>query len=100
MSVASYLFGVYLNNMPHNKFYYTYVLLSTKDGDRYVGSTDDLIARKKKHDLGHVKSTKNRRPLELVYYEACLTRSNARRREIYLKTAWGKRYLNTRTLSS
>ncbi len=84
--------------MKQAKFFYTYVLLSLADGDRYVGSTDDLVDRMKEHDSGHVASTKNRRPLKLIYYEACLTRTSARKRETYLKTAWGKRYLNTRAL--
>jgi len=86
--------------MKTNKFFYTYILLSTKDGNRYVGSTDDLVARMKEHSIGHVASTKNRRPLELIYYEACLSRLGARKREIYLKTTWGKRYLSSRTTIS
>ena len=43
-----------------------------------------------------VFSTKNRLPVELVYYEACLNQQDATHREKYLKTAWGKRYIKSR----
>jgi putative endonuclease len=32
----------------------------------------------------------------LVYYEACRTQTDATKREKYLKTAWGKRYIKSR----
>jgi len=77
-------------------FYYTYVLLSLKDSKLYVGFTDDLVKRFKKHQRGEVKSTKNRRPLKLVYYEACLSKEGAIKREKALKTGFGRRYLKNR----
>ncbi|HTK03646.1 MAG TPA: GIY-YIG nuclease family protein [Alphaproteobacteria bacterium] len=46
-----------------------YVLISTKDGKRYIGSTNDLDRRFKEHNNGLVFSTKNRRPLVLKYYQ-------------------------------
>ena len=46
-----------------------------------------------------VQSTKNRLPVELIYYEACLSQADATRREKYLKTAWEKRYIKTRVAS-
>lgn len=46
-----------------------------------------------------VSSTRMRQPLELVYWEGCLNRGDAAKREKYLKTAWGKRYLKTRLRS-
>jgi putative endonuclease len=48
------------------------------------------------HNDGNVYSTKRRRPLNLIYYEACLNQQDATHREKYLKTSWGKRYLKTR----
>ena len=48
------------------------------------------------HAEGHVTSTRNRRPLMLVYFEGCLSREDAFRRERYLKTGRGKRYLRQR----
>ena len=76
--------------------YYVYVLKSDKDGDMYVGYTANLRERFALHNAGKVKSTRARRPFQLVYYEACLGQRDALRREKYLKTAYGKRYLKNR----
>ena len=76
--------------------YYTYVLLSQKDGRFYTGSTGNLRKRIDEHNNGEVLSTKYRRPLRLIYYEACLNKYDALRREKYLKTGMGKRYLQNR----
>ena len=76
--------------------YYVYVLQSEKDKNFYVGYTNDLSKRIKQHNEGNVNSTKDRRPLRLVYYEAFLNQQDATHREKYLKTAWGKRYLRNR----
>lgn len=75
---------------------YTYVLLSERDGRFYTGSTTDLRARVRDHAGGRVRSTASRAPLVLVYYEACVNLDDARRRERFLKTGKGKRYLNNR----
>jgi len=48
--------------------YYVYVLRSKKDKGFYVGYTTSLKDRLDLHDRGQVSSTKNRRPIELVYY--------------------------------
>ncbi len=76
--------------------YYTYVLESLKDRNFYTGYTDNLQKRFKEHNAGLVMSTKSRRPLRLIYYEAYLNRWDAKRREKYLKTGMGKRDLKNR----
>ena len=76
--------------------FYTYVLHSARDGEWYTGATSDLRARVGDHIQGRVRSTRNRAPLDLVYYEACLSQADAFRRERYLKTGKGKRYLRQR----
>ena len=76
--------------------FYIYILESLLDNNFYVGYTNDLENRFKKHNNGQVESTKKRRPLELVYYEACLCQDDAIHREKYLKTAWGKKYIKNR----
>lgn len=78
------------------RFFYTYILQSLKDKKLYTGSTIDLRRRLTMHNEGKIYSTKNRRPFRLVYYEACINEHDARRREIYLKTSWGKRYIKSR----
>ena len=79
-----------------SKFFYTYELLSQKDNKYYIGWTNDLIKRYKDHNDGKVASTENRRPLKLVYYEACLSEKNAILREKTLKTGFGRKYIKSR----
>ena len=76
--------------------FYIYVLLSEKDEKFYVGFTKDLRERLEKHKIGKVKSTANRRPLKLIYYEACLDERDAIKREKYFKTGFGRRFLRNR----
>jgi len=78
------------------EMYYVYVLKSKKDSRFYVGYTANLRKRLDLHNEGKVESTKHRRPLELVYYEACLKKEDALHREKYLKTTYGKRYIRNR----
>ena len=65
--------------------YYVYILKSLKDQRLYIGFTSNIELRHKEHCDGLVKSTKNRRPLELIYYEAYKRKKDAQNRENYLK---------------
>jgi len=65
--------------------FYVYILKSTKDGKIYTGYTSNLRLRITEHNNGLVESTKNRRPLVLVYYEAYKNEKDARNQERYLK---------------
>ena len=76
--------------------HYVYVLLGEKDSKFYTGLTNDLKRRFQEHNSGNVKSTRARRPLQLIYYEACLNEEDAQQREMYLKSGMGKRYLRNR----
>lgn len=76
--------------------FYTYVLLSTLDYDFYTGSTSDLERRYQQHQAGLVISTKDRRPLQVVYYEGSLNEADCRKREKYLKSGPGRKYLRYR----
>ena len=78
--------------MMHN----VYLLFSDKDDKFYTGSRNDLKRRFKEHNLGNVKSTKNRRPLQFIYYEGCINEKDAQQREKYLKSGIRKRYLKNR----
>lgn len=71
--------------------WYFYILQSEKDDKRYFGSTKDLRNRINLHNNGFVTSTKNRRPLKLIYYEAYLEESTARKREHTVKSSRGSR---------
>jgi putative endonuclease len=79
--------------------YYTYVLRSEKDGRFYVGFTKNLELRFEQHEKGLVASTKDRTPLQLIYFEACLNQDDATRREKYLKSFHGKMFLKNRLKS-
>lgn len=76
--------------------FYVYVLKSMKDRKFYTGFTADLKKRLDLHNKGQVPGTKFRLPLELIYYEACHNKYDALRREKYLKTEYGGRYLKSR----
>lgn len=72
------------------RFFYVYLLKSLRDGRWYIGSTHDLKHRLKLHNSGAVESTRARRPLQLIFYEAYLDEQDAKRRESYFKTSKGK----------
>lgn len=76
--------------------YYTYVIQSQKSKYWYTGSTNDLRKRLSQHNKGESTWTKDRAPWDLIYYEACLNKEDARSREKYLKSGTGKRYLKNR----
>ena len=78
---------------------YVYVLKSKKNNKNYVGYTKNLKLRFEQHNKGLVSSTKDRKPLSLIYYEACINQQDATKREKYLKTIYGKRYIKSRLKS-
>ena len=67
-----------------------YILFSLKDRKLYTGMTGDLRQRYGQHKRGEVKSTKDRLPLVLIYYERCRLKSDTERREKYLKGGNGR----------
>ena len=73
--------------------FYVYILHSQKDHKLYTGFTNNIKRRVIEHNSGKVESTKLRRPLKLIYYEAYIEKSDAENREIFLKSGSGKRYL-------
>jgi putative endonuclease len=73
--------------------FYVYILRSLKDKKRYIGMTGDLERRFNEHNAGLVESTKNRRPLEIIYTEEFETKIEAAEREHFFKTGKGREYL-------
>ena len=65
--------------------YWVYILQSLKDGSFYIGYTHDLEARVKEHNEGSTRYTKQKRPWELVYQEEFISKSEAIKRELFLK---------------
>ena len=72
------------------------MLQSERDQRFYTGTARDLRTRMKLHSDGRVRSTVHRRPMTLIYYEACIDVEDAFRRERFLKTGKGKRFLRQR----
>lgn len=71
-----------------SNWHYVCTLLSEKDRD--------LNRRIQEHNAKRNFSTKPRTPLRLIYAEACLNEEDAKRREDYLKTTQGRRFLKLR----
>lgn len=67
------------------KMFYVYLLQSKKDKSIYIGYCGDLRKRFMEHNQGNVRTTRNKKPFILVYYEAYRNKTDARKREIALK---------------
>ena len=78
--------------------YIVYVLKSKGDGKRYIGFTNNIVRRLFEHNNGLVKSTKNRRPLELIYSEELDNKSSVMEREEFLKSGKGREFLKNKNL--
>ncbi|MFC1727602.1 GIY-YIG nuclease family protein [Patescibacteria group bacterium] len=77
------------------KYYYVYVLHNSQKNFIYIGYSENLKQRFEEHNSGKSKSTKHYIPLKLIFYEAYLTKSDAKRREKYLKSNRGRTTLMT-----
>lgn len=73
---------------------YLYILKSDKDRQMYIGATKDLKKRISMHNSGKILSTRLRKPLKLVDYEAFLNKSDAFARGQWLKTGWGRNQIH------
>jgi predicted GIY-YIG superfamily endonuclease len=77
--------------------WYVY-FLELRNGDTYVGSTNDLRRRFDAHDSGRVNSTRNYLPAILGSYIAVTEQATARRLELYFKSGSGKAFAKKRLL--
>ena len=71
--------------------YFIYILKSLKDNRTYVGYTNNLDERLKRHNAGLIPATKHRRPLKLIYSEEFENVAEAKQREKYYKNGGGRR---------
>jgi len=78
--------------------YLVYILKSLKDHKRYIGFTSDLERRILEHNSGLVKSTRNRKPFELIYTEEFEIKEQAMAREKFFKSGKGREFLKSRNL--
>lgn len=75
------------------KRYYVYILRSHIDKGLYIGFTHDLKKRLIQHASGKVQSTKKRIPLGLIHYEYFVNSADAKARETFLKSGYGRQQL-------
>ncbi|MBI2032724.1 MAG: GIY-YIG nuclease family protein [Candidatus Levybacteria bacterium] len=66
------------------------MLQSESSGKYYIGSTDNLEKRLIRHDKGYSRYTKNKGPFKIAYKKEFQTRSEAKKREYYLKSLKSK----------
>lgn len=83
---------------PPIMFFYVYVLESLKDKKRYIGYTSNLKRRLEEHKQGKSFTTKFMRLFQLIYFEGCTHSEDAKRREHYLKTHQGRKFLGLRLI--
>ena len=74
--------------------FYVYVLKSLKDGIRYIGSGENAEERLRRHNKGDYRFTKGHRPWELIHKEEFYTRSEAVKKEKFLKSGQGRAFLD------
>jgi putative endonuclease len=72
--------------------YYIYIL-KLNNNKLYTGYSDNIKRRIKEHQSGKVITTSKYLPVKLIHYEAYLLKSDALRREKFLKTSDGKHFL-------
>ncbi len=65
--------------------YWVYIIQSEKTKKFYIGYTNNLESRLKQHNEGKNKWTKNKGPWKIVYTEKFKTKSEAIKREKFLK---------------
>lgn len=72
--------------------YYVYVSESVaRPLQLYVGYSTNLKQRLEQHNSGRTRSTKPYAPWKIIFYEAYVLASDAKRREEYLKTTKGRK---------
>ena len=70
-----------------------YILQSADSQKTYTGSTSDLYRRLYEHNSGQSRYTKDFAPWHIIYAEEFTSVTDARKREKYLKSAAGRRFL-------
>lgn len=77
--------------------FYVYIL-KLFNNSFYIGYSSNLKQRIEEHNYGSVESTKNLRPVKLVYYSAFSSQKKATAFEKYLKTSSGFAFRNKRLI--
>ena len=73
--------------------WYVYVLRSLKDNGIYVGMSRNPTERLKLHNQGKTHSTRNRKPFVLLHTEECSSSTEAKEKEKFYKSGFGRETL-------
>ena len=73
---------------------YVYILLSKNYRKTYVGSTNDLMRRLTELNSGKCNFTSKFKPWEIFHQEKYPSIKEARKREKYLKTCAGRKFIS------
>jgi len=73
--------------------FYVYIIRSLKNNRNYIGSTNNLKRRLKEHNTGQSKYTSLTRPFKLIHSEEFNNRSDAVKRELFLKSGQGRTWI-------
>ena len=79
---------------------YTYILFSKSAAKFYTGSCNDVQKRFERHNSAVVPSTKYGLPWNLVWFQECETRRDARKLETKIKKRGAKRFLSDQSKST
>ncbi|MBI5476850.1 MAG: GIY-YIG nuclease family protein [Ignavibacteriales bacterium] len=90
----------YFVGKEHNVSYFVYIIWSEKNKKHYIGQTADVENRLMEHNSGKSRSTKFGKPWLLEYTEEYATRSEAVKRERFLKSSTGWKQLKEIYLNS
>ncbi|MDO8609665.1 MAG: GIY-YIG nuclease family protein [bacterium] len=74
--------------------YYVYILYSSKDYGLYIGYSTNLKKRLLQHSKNQVTATKLRTPFKLIHYEYFVNKTDAKAREEFLKSGYGRKQLD------
>lgn len=75
--------------------HYTYILYSESTDRFYIGSTSNLQNRLRQHNAGATPSTKAGRPWKIVLSEEFCEKTDAIKRELYIKRMKSRKYIQT-----
>ena len=85
MQAGGYRFDPGILHENKKRMYFVYIIQSSVDKNYYTGYTSDLKKRFERHNSGYSKATKKRKPFELVYWKSFKNKSEAIKREYFLK---------------
>ena len=74
--------------------FFVYLIWSDKSKRSYVGQTQDIENRLKRHKSGLVRSTKAYRPWKLIFKEEFRDRAEAMKKELWLKSPGGRKWIS------